>query len=146
VRVTVSTTLKRLPLQAGRVRELVAFVAAAERRRIGHVEVAVVGASRMATLNERHLRHAGPTDVLSFDLGPGPGGGLCAQIVVCADVASRQARRRGHPAWKELLLYVTHGLLHAMGYDDQTAPAASQMHAREDELLEQFGVGRIYGV
>lgn len=142
--VAVTSTQRRLRVPRGRIESLAAFVARRQRRRIDHLDVAVVGAARMARLNAEHLGHAGPTDVLSFDLGAGPSGGLCAQIVVCSDVAVRQARRRGHSPEKELLLYITHGLLHAMGYDDQTPADARAMHAREDELLEAFGVGRVY--
>ena len=143
--VTILSTQRRLRAPARRIRELVAFVAARESRRIDMADIAVVGARRMATLNRRCSGHEGVTDVLSFDLGPGPTGGMCVQIIVCSDVAIRQARRRGHAAWRELLLYVTHGLLHVMGYDDRSDAGARRMHRREDELLAAFGVGRIYG-
>ena len=127
------------------MRELVRFVARAEGRSIEEVEVAVVGRRRMATLNEKHLGRREVTDVLSFDLGTGPAGGICAQVVVCSDAAAAAGRRRGHAAWKELLLYVAHGLLHVLDYEDATPPGARRMHAREDDLLEAMGVGRVYG-
>jgi len=142
-RISVTTTQRRLRVPAARIRELVAFIARAEKRGIEHIEVAVVGRTRMASLNRAHLGHRGSTDVLSFDLSGG-GGPLVAQIVVCSDAAQREGRRRGHGAQKELLLYVTHGLLHLMGYDDHTTADARRMHAREDELLEAFGVGPVY--
>ena len=142
--IMITTTQRRLRVPAAQVRRLVRLVARAQRRRIDQVDVLVVGRRRMAALNAAHL-HRGVTDVISFDLGGGPSGGLCAQIVVCADIAIAEARRRGHPAWKELLLYITHGLLHAMGYDDADEPAARRMHRREDALLKRLGVGEVYG-
>ena len=144
-RVTISTTQRRLRVPTGRIRSLVAFIADAESRPVEHVDVAVVGRRRMAGLNRSYLQHEGPTDVISFDLGPGPAGGLCIQIIVCSDVAATQARIRRHEPWRELLLYVAHGLLHAMGYDDDTPRRAVRMHRRENDLLEAFGVGRVYG-
>ena len=143
-RITLTTTQRRLRVPVARVRELVAFIAHREKRSIEHVEVAVVGRTRMARLNRAHLGHSGSTDVLSFDL-TGGGAPLVAQIVVCSDAAQREGRRRGHGAQKELLLYVAHGLLHLLGYDDRTAAEARRMHAREDELLDAFGVGPVYG-
>ena len=143
-RVFISNTQRRLRLPAGKIRELVWFIARSERRAIERIDIAVVGRRRIAGLNARHLRRRGVTDVLSFDLGTGPAGGLCAQVVVCADVALRQARRRGHAAWKELLLYVAHGLLHAMDYDDATPRQARRMHERENELLKKLGIGAVY--
>ncbi len=143
--VSIATSQRKLPIRPRRIADLVAFVAARQRVPLEMVDIHVVGARRMATLNRRFLGHDGPTDVLSFDLGPGPAGGLCGQIVVCSDVAIRQGRRRGHGPWREVLLYITHGLLHLTGYDDRTAADARRMHRREDELLEAFGVGRVYG-
>lgn len=142
--VTITNEQRALRVPRKRIGALVEFIAAAEGRAVESLDLLIVGADRMAELNARHMRHAGPTDVLSFDLGTGPAGGLVAQIVVCTDVAANQARLRDHAAWKELLLYVTHGLLHAMGYDDLAEPDAARMHARENELLEAFGVGRVY--
>jgi len=143
--VVVSSTQSRLRVPVKRIREFVAFVAAREGESIEAADIAVVGACRMATLNRRYLGHEGATDVLSFDLGPGPNGGACIQIIVCSDVAIRQAKRRGHAAWRELLLYITHGLLHLTGYDDRTAAGARRMHRRENALLAAFGIGEIYG-
>jgi probable rRNA maturation factor len=143
--VAVSSTQSRVRVPVKRIRELVAFVASREGKSIETADIAVVGACRMATLNRRYLGHGGATDVLSFDLGPGPTGGACVQIIVCSDVAIRQAKRRGHAAWRELLLYITHGLLHLMGHDDRTADGARRMHRREDELLAAFGIGEVYG-
>ena len=67
-----------------------------------------------------------------------PGGGLSGQIIVCGDVAAEQARLRGLPAQEELMLYVVHGLLHLMSYEDLTVRGAAGMHAREEELLREF--------
>jgi len=144
-RILVSSTQRKLQVPSGRIRRLVLFVASSERRPVECIDVAVVGRRRMASLNGRYLGRRGPTDVLSFDLGPSPAGGICAQIVVCSDVAICQGRVAGHAAAKELLLYVTHGLLHVMGYDDHTPAQAGRMRSRENRLLEAFGLGRVYG-
>ena len=118
--------------------DLIAFVARAEGARIDEVDVAVVGAAKMAALNRRYLRRAGPTDVLSFDLSRDEDAALSAEIVVCGDLAVREAAKRRWGRQRELMLYVVHGLLHLLGYDDDTAASAERMHAREEELLEAF--------
>lgn len=143
--VLVSNSQRRIRLPLKRIQELVTFLAQREKQTLDQVDIAIVGKQAMARLNEEHLGHAGPTDVLSFNLGEGPAGGLCAQLIVCSDVAIAQARLRGQPAWKELLLYITHGLLHTFGYDDHAPADSRKMHAREDQLLEEFGIGRVYG-
>ena len=136
--VRICSTQKTLRVPRKAITALAAFVARRQGVRLDEADVAVVGAGEMAWLNERYARHAGCTDVLSFDLtGPGAGG-LAAQIIVCADMAAAEAEKRNTSPRRELLLYVVHGLLHLMGHDDTTAGAAAAMHAREGELLDAF--------
>ena len=143
--IVITTSQRRLRVPRKRIEQLVNFIARSAGRRVEYVEIDIVGQRRMATLNESMVGHVGPTDVISLDLGAMDENGLCAQLVVCSDVAIAQARRRGHSAQKELLLYIAHGLLHMVGYDDIKAADAKRMHARENELLEAFGIGRVYG-
>jgi probable rRNA maturation factor len=113
--------------------------------RCGRVTVAVVDDRHMAELHRRFRGAGGSTDVLTFDLSGAAGGPLDADIVVSADEARRQARRRGHAARAEVLLYALHGLLHLLGHDDRDRAGAAAMHAREDQLLGALGVGPVYG-
>ena len=121
-----------------RIVELVAFVAERESVPIAEVDLAVVDAAEMAGLNRKYLRHAGATDVLSFDLSDAGRAGLVAQVIVCGDVAVAEAAARGLRPQHELMLYVVHGLLHLMGYEDQSVRGAAKMHAREEELRAAF--------
>ncbi len=111
------------------------------------IEVAILGAAGMCRLNEQWLGHEGATDAITFDLGDGPveqTGRAVGQVNVCWPVAQREAGKRGVRPDLELLLYVVHGVLHLLGYDDQTAAAAGRMHAREDALLGELGYGAVY--
>ncbi|MEX0775060.1 MAG: rRNA maturation RNase YbeY [Phycisphaeraceae bacterium] len=121
----------------------------------GVISIAVVDDAAMVELHRRYHGQATTTDVLSFDLREAPEApeapdaphahaGLDAELVLCVDQAARQARARGHALRLELLLYAVHGLLHGLGHDDRTAPQAAAMHAREDELLTQAGLGPVF--
>lgn len=112
----------------------------------GEVRVRVVADAEMAEAHERWSGVPGTTDVLTFDLREGGKGPLDVDLLVCADEAARQARARGIPAERELLLYVIHGVLHCLGYDDHDEPGAARMHAQEDRLLEAAGIGATYAV
>ncbi len=155
------------------VRELLRRVAThtahAEGFTSGYLSVAVVGTRAMTTLHCRYRGIGQPTDVLSFDLGTDRQRGLLdAEIILCADLARRVAAAGWHgltqpgrgssrarsskrlvrgslaAAHAELALYLVHGILHLAGYDDDTTAAARRMHAREDELLTQFGLGPVF--
>lgn len=115
---------------------------AAPSARIGLV---LVDDERIAELNQRHLAHEGPTDVLTFDLRENLSGPIEAEIVVSVDTALRESRRRGHDLAAELALYAVHGTLHLLGLDDHAEANAKRMHEIEDDILASLGMGRVYG-
>jgi probable rRNA maturation factor len=107
--------------------------------------LALVGDHMMADLHEQFMDVPGTTDVLTFELDHDARGRVTAgEVVVCVPYAIREARRRGVPARDELLLYALHGMLHLCGYDDRTDRDFATMHRREDEILNQLGVGPVF--
>ena len=129
----------RLPRRA--IARAIALVSREELGRDVRVSVAVVTDARIAELNRAWLGHEGPTDVLSFALGDGRPGGddVFGEIVISADRAIEEARRRGLDPEREFLLYAVHGMLHLAGYDDTTPAKAKRMHRREAEMLRRLG-------
>lgn len=110
------------------------------------ISVGIVDDGEITDLNRRFLNHKGATDCLSFDLSEGPtqrGGGVF-DLIVNAEMAARQAAERGHSGEAELALYVTHALLHQVGFDDADAESAEKMHRTEDEILQYCGYGSVY--
>ena len=147
-RITVLITQHFMPLRVdlARLRKLVRTVC----RRFGVeravVSIGIVDDAEITMLNRRFLHHRGTTDCLSFDLSDAaePNAPRVFDLVVNGARAVREAVRRGHEAEAELALYVTHGLLHALGFDDATAAQAKKMHRTEDELLLHLGYGLVY--
>ena len=100
--------------------------------------VKLVDEQTITELNRTWMDGTGSTDVLAFpmdELRPGrvneePEEGILGDIMICPDVAARQARTAGHPTEAELELLATHGILHLLGYD----------HAEPDEHREMFGL------
>jgi len=112
----------------------------------GEVRVRIVGDGEMAAAHERYSGIPGTTDVLTFDLrdDPAAGGALDTDILVCIDEARREAGHRGLSVERELLLYIVHGVLHCLGYDDHDEAGHAAMHDEEDRVLEAIGVGRTF--
>ena len=109
------------------------------------LSVALVSDARMAKLHEQFMGIDGPTDVLTFPLDEDETGTVVAgEVVVCVPEARRQAKARGIPVERELLLYALHGMLHLCGYDDRTDAAFRAMHRAEDRILTQIGVGPVF--
>jgi probable rRNA maturation factor len=143
-----------------------AIEAALRQHRVSRarINVALVGDEIIAELNERHLSHTGPTDVLAFDLGcersddenatparppagdatDQPTYAVDGELVLSVETARREASRRNHSANAELALYAVHGALHLLGYDDADSGSAAHMHEVEDQILCDVGIGAIY--
>ena len=107
------------------------------------VSIAIVDDAEIRELNSRFLNHQTITDCLSFDLSDDEKTKIF-DLVVNGEMAVRQADLRGHSSEAELALYITHGLLHNLGFDDRTSDQARTMHDTEDEILQQMGYGFVY--
>jgi probable rRNA maturation factor len=107
--------------------------------------------SELAALNEQHMGHEGPTDVLSFPmltdgfaLPPGRRPHI-GDIVVSVERAMAQAEQgRGGPTsdmtWSgedELRLLVVHGVLHVCGFDHAEPADNERMRALERRILAE---------
>jgi probable rRNA maturation factor len=117
----------------------------------GEMGLTFVDGDAMAVLNERHMGHDGPTDVLSFPLdgvADGAAGGdnhretavpaLLGDVVVCPTVALTNAAEHGVTLEDELALLVVHGVLHVLGWDHAEDDERVTMQAREQEHLERW--------
>ena len=123
-----------------------AVCAALQRRQVARaqISVALVDDATIAELNQTHLQHEGPTDVLAFDLRGPDEAPLEGEVVLSVETARREARRRGHSEEAELMLYVVHGALHLTGMDDHAPEDAQRMHHLENEVLTALGVGPVF--
>ena len=110
----------------------------------GRLSLVVVDDATMRRVNRDFHACDEPTDVLAFPLDdpecrtPDPGS-FAYEVVVSLDTARREAEARGVDVAAELMLYVTHGLLHLAGEDDHDPDAAVRMHARTLEILADLG-------
>jgi len=98
------------------------------------LSIAVVSDKAIRQLNRRYLQHDYATDVISFLLDSGSGW-LDGEIIVSADTAAAQAPEFDSTTQDELLLYVIHGTLHLVGFDDTTPTARKKMQARQRRYL-----------
>lgn len=93
------------------------------------IHVLLVSDRRMAALHRQFLNQSGPTDVITFAHG---------EIFVSTETARRQAKQFGNPFFRELQLYVVHGLLHLHGFDDRSERDARKMREAQEKILNQL--------
>ena len=115
----------------------------------------LAGSRRIRRLNREFRGVDKPTDVLSFPfhekeeflrggaLSPRERGRLAGrhpfilgEIVICPEVAAKNARGAGLPLAEEMRRLLVHGFLHLLGYDHETGAAEERrMRRKERELL-----------
>ena len=143
--VAVSYRTRRPWVPAPRTLRSWARLAAGEMH--GELGIRIVGSAESRALNERYRGREGPTNVLSFLAAPvrGPRRRPLGDIVVCAPLLAREARRQHKPLRAHWAHIVIHGSLHLLGFDHARAVDARRMENRERRLLAWLGYADPYG-
>lgn len=123
---------------------------------LAELSILVVDAEAMATLHKQWMDLDGPTDVMAFPMDtlddkPGleaePGPALLGDVILCPEVAAKQAEAAGHGTDSELFLLTAHGVLHLLGYDHGDPESEQEMFALQTQLTagwaEQSGREKI---
>ena len=129
--------------------------------RDAEVQLAFVSDVDMRALNKRFRRIDKTTDVLSFgeaiparNRGTGAvahingrrrenGGRFdLGEILISPEQASRQARRRKRPVMEEVAFLAVHGVLHLLGYEDETPAGYREMVRLGHDATRQKSVKR----
>jgi probable rRNA maturation factor len=117
-----------------------ALALAAPQLGVADAELVVVlaGEALLRQLNASYRGQDAPTDVLSFAADPDasePGAPrYLGDIVIAVPVAAAAAQAAGQDLAAELALLAVHGLLHLLGFDDETDAGAAEMTRREITL------------
>lgn len=88
-------------------------------------------------LNAEYRNKDTSTDVLSFAQDDPD---LLGDIIISVPTATRQAAAAGWPLENEIALLGIHGLLHLLGWDDETEAGAWDMQRRTEVVLTECGI------
>src|SRR5947209_8416562 len=139
-RISIASSQELVPIDRGRMREIVRAVLCEEGFSEAEISLAFVDNLAIHQLNKRFLDHDEPTDVLSFPLSDPGSRKLEGDLALGAELAQAQAAARGHDVQAELALYIIHGLLHLCGYDDHEDEGRAAMRDRERHYLKLLGL------
>ncbi len=130
---------KFYPIEKNKIRKLVRNILKAEKKD-AELSVVFVDNKRIKEINKTFLGHRYATDVLSFAYHESScSNTITGEIIVSVEMAIQLAQRHGYSVEGEIALYLIHGILHLIGYDDKRKSDAKKMHQREGELLSDFG-------
>jgi probable rRNA maturation factor len=110
----------------------------------------LVAVPEMTLVNGKFLKHAGSTDVITFDYGDKTEGTiLTGEIFVCVDEAIVHAKKFKTRWQSEIIRYIVHGVLHLLGHDDLKSKLRNRMKREENRLLrslsKKFSLAQIGG-
>ncbi|WP_018503354.1 rRNA maturation RNase YbeY [Parafrankia discariae] len=116
---------------------------------LAELSVMLVEIDAMTDLHVRYMAEEGPTDVLAFpqDEAFEPSWSespeedpttLLGDVVLCPEVARRQAAQAGHGMEHELHILCTHGILHLLGYDHAEPEEEREMWKLQNSLLASW--------
>jgi len=98
--------------------------------------VSIISDEQMEKLNFKFTGRNYPTDVLSFfyrdDNVP------LAEVIISADQAYENSIRFKTTPAEELLMYLIHGILHIMGYNDSEGKEKKRMLSEQNRLLKEI--------
>ena len=124
------------PVEA--IERLLMHAVEAEAAEVAHLEVVFTDHETVLDLNRRYLDHDYLTDVLAFDLSDDPASAIDGEIYVDLDTAAERCSEFGESYEREVARYALHGLLHLLGYSDESQEESDEMKEREESYLQAF--------
>jgi probable rRNA maturation factor len=138
VKVSVKNLQNKVPVNSKKVVKTVQKVLSSEGiKKSGEITLCFVNDRKIKELNLKYLGKNNPTDVITFDMPePKSSDEIFADIVISTDRAISNAKVFKTSPLYELYLYIVHGALHLLGYDDKTPKQKKIMHERACHILK----------
>lgn len=91
-----------------------------------------VDKKRISQLHEQFFQDPTPTDCISLPMDKETLG----EIFICTDIALEYAQEHHLLPQEEICLYVIHGILHLIGFDDISKEDQKKMKHKESECMQ----------
>jgi probable rRNA maturation factor len=88
-------------------------------------------------LNKRYKSRIGATDVLAFNLADGENMGIKGEVYIDLQQAKRQAEHYNVSFMEEVTRLTIHGVLHLLGYRDDTPNHKKKMWALQEKYINK---------
>ena len=135
MKVIIKNFQKKIPINPRSIRKTVLNTLSLEGiKKSGGITICFTNDKQMRELNLMYRGQYNPTDVISFDISES-NKEILADIVISTDTAIRNAKIFKTTHFYELYLYVIHGILHILGYDDKNVIETKKMEKETNRIL-----------
>lgn len=118
------------------VKQVAARFARVYKIKAKEISIAFVSDAEMKKINQTYRGLNRPTDVLSFE-GEGDDFG---EIILDYNQIKRQAGKFDNSAHEELIFILVHGLLHLLGYNDETEKEKAEMIKMGEQFIKKLKI------
>ena len=143
--IEVSNKQKTVKISKVKVKKIVEAVIAFENQKCDEVAIHFVSIDEICELHKQFFNDPSPTDCISLPLDDENElhYRVLGEVFVCPAVAVEYSTSKNSDPHLEITLYIVHGLLHLMGYDDIQAKERALMRAAEKRHLANLEVLKI---
>lgn len=142
MQISIINTQSDLKIPVRLIKRIVRSVISHEGRSCDEVAIHFITNEEMCALHAQFFDDPSPTDCISFPMDSDNAHGYCmlGEVFVCPAVAVSYAKKHNIVPFQELTLYIVHGLLHLMGYDDIEVGDRLAMRRAEKRHLKNLEV------
>lgn len=107
-------------LDVSKTSQIVSEVLKLEKKRCDEVSVYFVDSEEICRLHELYFNDPSVTDCITLPIDDPDEKGYCVlgDVFVCPKTAKEYINKEGGDLFEEISLYVIHGILHLLNYDD----------------------------
>ena len=114
------------------------------------VSISFVSSLKIKLFNKKYFKKNSLTDVIALGYKGSAGknpvdardieihSNYLGDIIISPEVALENSKRYNNTFFKELSLYLVHGILHLLGYDDTSKVKREKMRKKETEILGEL--------
>lgn len=132
-RIHVYNRQKDLPISSAAVKDIMRLVLDLEKAEYQEISIYFASVKKICALHQEFFQDPTPTDCISFPIDAV----FLGEVFVCPKVAIQYAQKSQTDPYEEVALYIIHGLLHLLGYDDLTAPERRIMRKKEKKCMSR---------
>lgn len=101
---------------------------------------------KMRKLHAEYFNDPSPTDCITFPIDRDASSGyfFLGEVLICPRTALNYIDVNGGELYNEITLYMVHGILHLLGYDDIEKRDQKIMRTKEKELMDHLANNQLF--
>lgn len=141
--ISVFNTQKRFPIDPSTVAPIVVTVLQGEKQKADEAAIHFVGKKKICDLHAQYFDDPSQTDCISFPIDDQETCGyrVLGEVFICPQTAFeylKKHKKSQDELYEEITLYMVHGLLHLLGYDDIDQEDQKVMRQKEAFYMEKL--------